>query len=366
MKHFDLFLLVAAYLVPLALGIQLLIDKRKSVSRYIMAFTLLTNSVINFFNYLYFVEDYALYLPVHGIHAAIEFLIFPSIFIYIKSIVSPRFELKKEWIHYLPAIIMLGLAHYIFYIYTGPKDLMFFMENNREGFQFVGFQFTVLKVSRYVHLSLLGLQGVLYAISFLHKPEEYERKLRNEFSNTEHLSLSWINKYLLTFAIIVVGGFLSYAFIPLKGLHHHLVVIVFFVFSAYVSRLGILALRQKVVDASVDLDAFLPEVVLQSEIMPIKDEKLIRKLNDYMSKKQVFLEPDLSLTALACTLGTNRTYLSALINQQYGMNFNAYINSLRAEFARNYMEEYPETRKEELCQKAGFGSVSTMNRAMGK
>ena len=191
-------------------------------------------------------------------------------------------------------------------------------------------------------------------------------KLRNEFSNTEHLSLSWINKYLLTFAVIVVGGFLSYAFIPLKGFHHHLVIIVFFVFSMYVSRLGILALRQKVVDASIDIDAFLPEVVLQSEIMPIKDEKLIRKLNDYMSKKQVFLEPDLSLTALACTLGTNRTYLSALINQQYGMNFNAYINSLRAEFARNYMEEYPETRKEELCQKAGFGSVSTMNRAMGK
>ncbi len=83
MKHLDLFLLVAAYLVPLALGIQLLMDKRKSVSRYIMAFTLLTNSVINFLNYLYFVQDYTLYLPVHGFHAAIEFLIFPSIFLYI-------------------------------------------------------------------------------------------------------------------------------------------------------------------------------------------------------------------------------------------------------------------------------------------
>lgn len=364
MKHLDLFLLVAAYLVPLALGIQLLMDKRKSVSRYIMAFTLLTNSVINFFNYLYFVEDYALYLPVHGIHAAIEFLIFPSIFIYIKSIVSPRFELKKEWIHYLPAIIMLGLAHYIFYIYTGPKDLMFFMENNREGFQFVGFQFTVLKVSRYVHLSLLGLQGVLYAISFLHKPEEYERKLRNEFSNTEHLSLSWINKYLLTFAVIVVGGFLSYAFIPLKGFHHHLVIIVFFVFSMYVSRLGILALRQQVTE--IDLDELIPEVVLRSEEARIKDVKLVKKLTDCMAKKQLYLQPDLSLTALACTLGTNRTYLSALINQQYGMNFNAYINNLRSEFALKYLEEHPDIRKEDLCLKAGFGSVSTMNRAMGK
>ena len=230
MKHVDLFFLIAAYLVPLALFVQLLIDKRKSTSRYIMAFTLFISFIVNFFNYLYLVEDYKTYLPIHGLHAGLEFLIFPSIFVYIKSIVNPRFQLKKEWIHYLPGFIMLGVAHYIFYVYAGKKDLMFFMEHNREGFQFVGFQFTVLKVSRYVHLSLLGIQGVLYAIAFIKIPEEYNLKLQNEFSNIENFSISWINKYLLSFALIVVAGFLSYALIPLKGLHHHIIVFVFFVF----------------------------------------------------------------------------------------------------------------------------------------
>jgi len=48
------------------------------------------------------------------------------------------------------------------------------------------------------------------------------------------------------------------------------------------------------------------------------------------------------------------------------MNFNAYINNLRAEFAQKYLLDFPETRKEDLCTKAGFGSVSTINWAMGK
>ena len=364
MKHLDLFFLVAAYLVPLALFIQILVDKRKSLSRNIMAFTLFITFVVNFFNYLYLVEDYTWYLPVHGLHAGLEFFVFPSIFLYIKSVVSPRFQLTREWAHFLPGIVMLGVATYIFYIYTGGKDLLYFMTHNRMGADFDHFKFTVLKVSRYIHLSLLGIQGVLYAIAFIKIPEEYNLKLQNEFSNIENFSIDWINKYLLSFALIVIGGFLSYALIPLKGIHHHIIVFVFFVFSMYISRLGILAVKQQVVD--VDLDEFIPESVAQSELVQINDTQLKRKLTSLMKKKQLFLNPELSLSALAAELGTNRTYLSALINQQFGVNFSTYINQLRAEYAKNYMQQYPDTKKEELCQKSGFGSVSTMHRVMGK
>jgi len=33
---------------------------------------------------------------------------------------------------------------------------------------------------------------------------------------------------------------------------------------------------------------------------------------------------------------------------------------------KKYLLDFPETRKEDLCTKAGFGSVSTMQRAMGR
>ena len=65
-------------------------------------------------------------------------------------------------------------------------------------------------------------------------------------------------------------------------------------------------------------------------------------------------------------LGTNRTYLSTIINQQFGMNFNTYINYYRIKYVNEYSKNNPKTSKEDLVQLGGFGSKSTMLRAMNK
>jgi len=328
-----------------------------------MAFALLNTAQIFMCNYLYLQKDYAIYYPLHSFNAALQFSIFPLIYLYIRSIVSPKDKISQQLLHLLPSVLMFFVASYIFYIYTSKKDMLYFLEHNRQGDHFEEYSFFVLKVSRYVHLTLIAIQGALYAMAFIRIPHEFDLKLRNEFSNIENFSINWINKYLLSFAVVVAGGFIVYAIFPLKGVADFLIKMVFFVFSSFVCRLGILALRQQQV-TEIDLDDIVPDTVLQAEIVQIKDERLVRKLTDYMIKKQVFLQPDLSLSVLAKDLGTNRTYLSTLINQQFGMNFNAYINSLRAEFAKQYLEENPNIKKEELCEKAGFGSISTMQRAM--
>jgi AraC-like DNA-binding protein len=363
MEHFKLFFITASFLFPFALSVVFFLDFRKNTSRKIMAFALLNTAQIFLCNYFFLQQDYSVYYPLHSLNAALQFTVFPLIYLYIRSIVSPKDKIKHQLLHLLPSVLMFFVASYIFYIYTSKKDMLYFLEHNRQGDHFEEYSFFVLKVSRYVHLTLIAIQGALYAMAFIRIPKEFDLKLRNEFSNIENFSINWINKYLLSFAVVVAGGFVAYAIFPLKGVADFIIKLLFFVFSAFVCRLGILALRQQQV-AEIDLDDIIPDVVLQSEQAQITDTKLVKKLTEYMIKKQLYLQPDISLTSLACTLGTNRTYLSAIINQQYGMNFNAYINSLRAEFAKQFLEENPNTKKEELCHKAGFGSISTMQRAM--
>lgn len=365
MEHFKLFFITASFLFPFALSVAFFYDFRKNSSRKIMAFVLLNTAQIFFCNYFFLQQDYSVYYPLHSFNASLQFSVFPLIYLYIRSVVSPKDKIKHQLLHLLPSVLMFFVASYIFYIYTNKEDMLYFLKHNRHGDHFEEYKFFVLRVSRYVHLTLIAIQGVLYAMAFIRIPHEYDVKLRNEFSNIENFSINWINKYLLSFALVVACGFIVYAIFPLKGVADFIVKLLFFVFSAFVCRLGILALRQQQVPG-IDLDDIIPDVVLLSEQAQITDTKLVKKLTEYMVKKQLYLQPDLSLTSLACTLGTNRTYLSALINQQYGMNFNAYINNLRAEYATSYLIENPEIKKEELCQKAGFGSVSTMNRAMGK
>lgn len=78
----------------------------------------------------------------------------------------------------------------------------------------------------------------------------------------------------------------------------------------------------------------------------------------YVSRHKPYLNPDLSITDLALQLGTNRTYLSTFINNQYGMNFSCYINRRRLKELDciRRLPEHAHIDGIELVLKAGFST----------
>ena len=75
-------------------------------------------------------------------------------------------------------------------------------------------------------------------------------------------------------------------------------------------------------------------------------------------------EPNLTLAELARRLGTNTAYLSRAVNEGLGMNFNAFVNRLRAEEVARRMQADPAARDLlQLALEAGFSSKATFNRA---
>lgn len=85
------------------------------------------------------------------------------------------------------------------------------------------------------------------------------------------------------------------------------------------------------------------------------------RLEECMSKEQVFLNPKLTLSELALRVGTNRTYLSNYINQTLGQTFFDYINSLRLSHATEMLLSTNLTL-EVIAEKSGFNSLSTFRR----
>lgn len=55
------------------------------------------------------------------------------------------------------------------------------------------------------------------------------------------------------------------------------------------------------------------------------------QLEDYMRTEKPYLNPNLKITDMMGYLKTNRTYLSAFINKEYGVNFSSFINMYRLE-----------------------------------
>ncbi len=78
----------------------------------------------------------------------------------------------------------------------------------------------------------------------------------------------------------------------------------------------------------------------------------------YMKERKPYLNPGLKISDISADLGTNRSYLSAFINQEYGMNFSRYINRRRLEEI-DRLRTNPQTAGEtgiELVMRAGFSN----------
>ena len=86
--------------------------------------------------------------------------------------------------------------------------------------------------------------------------------------------------------------------------------------------------------------------------------QLLQKIDD----ERLYLQPGLTLAELAQQLGTNRTMLSKLVNEETGMPFAEFINRKRIAYVRWLEKENPEARKEDLAEQAGYTSMRSFYR----
>jgi len=85
-----------------------------------------------------------------------------------------------------------------------------------------------------------------------------------------------------------------------------------------------------------------------------KTSTLIEKMKVVLKDKTVYTDPNISIEKLAMFLGTNRSTLSPLINQTYGMGFKTLIATLRIEEAKRLLLESPDTPIESISMQCGF------------
>lgn len=99
-----------------------------------------------------------------------------------------------------------------------------------------------------------------------------------------------------------------------------------------------------------------------------KTARLTRdKVDGYLEDSRPWLDPRFSVQDMARDLLTNRTYMSAFINTEYGMNFNSLINNYRLVEIDRLQEDAPGDREEatvaDLVKQAGFGNYRSYHRA---
>ncbi len=85
-------------------------------------------------------------------------------------------------------------------------------------------------------------------------------------------------------------------------------------------------------------------------------------LEQWMDSEKPYRNPDFRLLDLKQVLPINRTYLSQLINSEYGCNFYQFVTKYRIEDAKRMMDEHPDWKLQDIAEKCGFSSPVVFSR----
>lgn len=114
---------------------------------------------------------------------------------------------------------------------------------------------------------------------------------------------------------------------------------------------GVLLLRKP------DVPEPEPEVSESSRTSQLS-EQIMRLIEE----EQLYKRKDLRISDVATELATNKTYVSAMINNISGVNFSDLINGYRIRDALALMKEHPEMPLAEVADHCGFSSITTFRR----
>ena len=192
---------------------------------------------------------------------------------------------------------------------------------------------------------------IVFVAYYVHALLKYGRWLRENFADLEH-KVVWQSMVLVVALLVFYEVYTTNAGELAKEYMAQVVSIVIIAFLIW--RVETL----KTLDTDIEIEIDQTDLGYIGALLERNCEAT-----------QLYLQHDLTLSQLATTLGTNRTYLGAYFSQK-GTTYNSYINQLRIEhFERLYAKAIAISRPvtaQQLSVESGFRSYSTFSSAFKK
>jgi AraC-like DNA-binding protein len=329
-------LLLIAMLQGLVIATLLLLRgfRRKQPADFLLAGLLffLTCSLISHFIGFMGVYDYARehgwdlsYFPFDN-----PFTYGPLIWMYTRALTDEQFQwTRRDWLHCL-APLLYYLIH--FSVWRLPDAV----------------KFPLLEETFWGVLLQQGLDALVYPLTTWYlwlafqRFTRYRKLIEQEYANTGQMTLDWLRIFLVAFAGYLVIDFvfnlvaLQYSFWYTGWYWLNLIRAVLLY---YISATGWVFAQKSSVQYEV-LNQRTPTTVQTETAEPIagkpvfSSEQLTQRraqLLQWMDTKKPWLDPEITLSALAEQIDLNTSELSYLINSGFGQNFNDFINTYRVE-----------------------------------
>lgn len=356
---------IAGITIAFFLEFLLLSKKNKSEADIILAIWMFFIGVHQFLYYLHYAGLYTRFPFFIGVIMPLPLIHGPFLYIYVSRLTSqiPR-RAYLQYLHFLPPVLVY--IYLISFLALPASEKIRVIESGGAGYE----------VFSAINLALICISGVIYVLLSQLKLQQHKKKIREQFSDVEKITLSWL-QYLIfgiAFIWIVVLGVNLMPFDIFKNIETD--ILIYIAVAIFVAFLGFFGLRQTTIFAHQVSNSqhtnginhsmeVMPETgkYIKSGLRPAEADQLHKKLTEYMIHEKPYLDSQLSLAKLSSNFGVHTNYISQVINEKEGMNFYDYINTYRVnEFKRLVTDpRYKRLTILALAMECGFNSKSAFN-----
>lgn len=272
----------------------------------------------------------------------------PLIYLYVKRITNASFRLHtKDLIHFLPVLIQAALYWYLnFQDYSFKR--WYWLELHQPYTYRLEFDGTFVSLAVYLTLSLRILRN-------------YQRWLKDNFSELSRITLTWLRVLLLLLLILCIQWFIE---VLLRELYQN-----YYDYNYSVILLGIFVLFIAIGGIrQISLDNIRFTNTVDPPAVKNVDEAILEKIRTRMETSQDYLNPTLSLKEFADAMDLPTRTVSEHINRGMGKTFVDFVNEYRVEAVKQKLGS-PQSGMYTilaLAYESGFNSKATFNRAFKK
>lgn len=200
------------------------------------------------------------------------------------------------------------------------------------------------------HLPLKNIVSIIQCIIIAWRMFVLYKRIRSyglKFSNRIKNYFVW----MLFFLGMIINAHIHGEYIAYGELAHW----IFFISFSLVTTWGY---------AMVPSSFSVSPIVTEDDEKPVRldsfienNAHLVERLHQLFEEEKIYLQQGIVIDDAAQMVGTNRTYFTRLVREEYGQTFNDYVNNARIGYSKQLLLK-GSMSLEEIAQKSGFPSAS--------
>ena len=287
----------------------------------------------------------------HFIYKPLYCLWVPLFYFYVRYCFSPGFKLhKKHLIHLIPFLafliffLLIWMVKGNYYIWENLYQSNTFLNNT-------AFAVDLTVKVQYLFYNFLTIRLLFYV--------EKQRTLQQQIVSSSGVDIRWLRFIVYGYALACLIGIAITVSVLVKSPAVSVINLV----SISYFFLFFFAIFYHTITNKRFSDEVKPKLVQ----LPNNDMQLLMKrIEELMAGKKMFLEPELTLQQIATALNEKERNISQSINTIQQRNLNDYINSLRIKYACRLLLENKEKPIFEVMYESGFNTKGAFNLAFKK